>query len=262
MIEVTSRAAPMFMAHGAPTLAIDDTPASRFLKTIGSDRPAPRFILIMSAHWETDGLKLSAPGPLRTYHDFSGFPRALHEMSYPAVSEEHHVDQVARLLEKAGYEVELDDRHGLDHGAWVPLSLAYPAADIPVVAISLPRESTPGSLHRLGSVLAPLADENVLIVGSGSTTHNLRHLQPPGASVPDHVKAFDTWLDKGLEAGSIDYFEPLDQVEHFRINHPTDEHLLPLFFAFGARGPGANPQLLHRSYEYAALSMSYYRFEP
>lgn len=252
--------APVFFAHGAPTLALEDTAASRFLKGFAVTQDRPQAILILSAHWETHGLKLSAPGSLRTYHDFGGFPSQLYEISYPAQADVESVDEAARLLESAGHDVQLDSRHGLDHGAWVPLSLSYPEADIPVMALSLPRGSTPVSVYELGKVLTPLKDKGVLIIGSGSTTHNLREFRPQGSEPPIWVQAFDEWLDLGLETAGIGYFDSLETTPDFRRNHPTDEHLLPLFFAFGAGGPEARADLMHRSYEYGVISMSYFRF--
>ncbi len=260
MTETQSRQSSIFFAHGAPTLALDDTAASRFLKSFAENQPKPEAILILSAHWETDGLKLSAPGPLRTYHDFGGFPAPLYDIRYPAFSDEDHVDEVARLLEAAGHEVELDSKWGLDHGAWVPLSLAFPKADIPVVAISLPYGSTAESVFALGRTLAPLKDKGYLIAGSGGTTHNLRRIYPQGSATPQWAAGFDRWLDEGMQTGSMDYFKDLATAPDFRQNHPTDEHLLPLFFAFGAGGTGASAELLHRSYEYGSISMSYFRF--
>jgi len=255
-----TRIPPVFFAHGAPTLALEDTAASRFLKSFAATQPRPKAIVILSAHWETDGLKLSAPGPLRTYHDFRGFPAPLYDITYPARADLDHVDEVAQLLEAAGHDVDLDSHWGLDHGAWVPLSLAYPDADIPVVAMSLPDGSTPASLYELGRTLAPLKEKGVLIAGSGSTTHNLHEFGPQGSSTPVWAADFDRWLDEGLDTGAIGYFRDLHAGPHFRRNHPTDEHLLPLFFAFGAGGPDARAQLLHRSYEYGSISMSYFRF--
>ncbi|WP_299819553.1 class III extradiol ring-cleavage dioxygenase [uncultured Roseibium sp.] len=260
MTDTQSGGGAVFFAHGAPTLALEDTAASRFLKSFAAGRPRPKAILILSPHWETDGLKLSAPGPLRTYHDFRGFPRPLYEISYPAVAGEAQVGEVARLLKAGGHDFELDNSWGLDHGAWVPLSLAYPAADIPVSALSLPRDSTPSTLFALGQTLAPLKDQGVLIVGSGSTTHNLGEIQPQGSVVPDWATKFDGWLDEGLQTGSIDSFSDLNSGPEFRRNHPTEEHLLPLFFAFGAGAPDRKPNLLHRSYEYGTISMSYFEF--
>lgn len=260
MTKVSDTISPVFLAHGAPTLVVDNTPAHRFLKDFAQTVPKPRFILILSPHWETDGLKLSAPGPLRTYHDFRGFPEILYEITYDAAADLDSVDEVARLLEASGHDVELDSEWGLDHGAWVPLALAFPEADVPVVALSLPKNSTPQSIHDLGKAVAPLADKGVLIIGTGSTTHNLREIRPQGTEPPSWASEFDAWLDKGLQSGSIDYFADLNTAPAFRKNHPTEEHLLPLFFAAGAAGTDARPEILHRSYEYGSLSMSYYRF--
>ncbi|MET1416361.1 class III extradiol ring-cleavage dioxygenase [Roseibium sp. HPY-6] len=251
---------PVFFAHGAPTLALADTEASRFLKSFGSEGKRPKGILILSAHWETEGLRLSAPGPLRTYHDFRGFPAELYDISYPANAVEDQVDETAKRLEAAGYDVELDSEWGLDHGAWVPLSLAFPGAGVPVTALSLPNGSTPETVFNLGRAVAPLKEQGVLIIGSGSTTHNLREIHPQGSSAQQWAVDFDNWLDVGLEKGSIDYFTDLESAPGFRRNHPTEEHLLPLFFALGAAGSGAPPELLHRSYEYGSISMSYFRF--
>jgi 4,5-DOPA dioxygenase extradiol len=251
---------PVFFAHGAPTLAIRDTPANRFLRSFATSMPRPRFILILSAHWETDGLKMSAPGPLRTYHDFRGFPAELYEISYPASADEDAVEEVTSALKSAGLSAELDGDWGLDHGAWVPLSLAFPEADIPVVQLSLPFNSTPETVHALGAAVAPLSRTGVLISGSGSTTHNLRAIAPDGTQVPAWATGFDAWLEEGLSSGEMEYFKDLESVPDFRQNHPTEEHLLPLFFPFGAAGQGAKPELMHRSYEYGSISMSYYRF--
>lgn len=251
---------PVFFAHGAPTLAVQDTPASRFLRSFKSSLPELRFILILSAHWETDGLRVSAPGPLRTYHDFGGFPAELYEISYPAFAEPAAVAEVMNALTGAGLKANLDSAHGLDHGAWVPLFLAYPEADVPVVQISLARGSSAQSVYDLGKAVAPLAKNGVLIIGSGGTTHNLRALSPGGSDAPDWATRFDTWLEKGLESGSMAYFDDLPSAPDFRQNHPTEEHLLPLFFPFGAARGAAKPELMHRSYEYGSISMSYYRF--
>lgn len=251
---------PVFFAHGAPTLAVRDTPASRFLKSFSKSSGRPRVILILSAHWETGGLRLSAPGPLRTYHDFRGFPPDLYEISYPASAHPDAVAEVQDMLTAAGMTAELDANWGLDHGAWVPLSLAFPRADIPVVQMSLPSNSTPQDLYDLGAAVAPLSHNGFLIAGSGSTTHNLRAIGADGSDIPDWATTFDSWLDKGLESGSIRYFDNLETAPEFRQNHPTAEHLLPLFFPFGAAGADAKPDLMHRSYEYGSISMSYYRF--
>ncbi|MBO6758028.1 MAG: dioxygenase [Roseibium sp.] len=256
----TGPIAPVFLAHGAPTLATADIPAHHFLKGFAGGRPGPTGIVVLSPHWETPDLRVSAPGSLKTIHDFRGFPDALYEISYPATATAELVQAVTQCLTDSGHTTRQDASWGLDHGAWVPLSLAFPDAGIPVVALSLPHGSTPESVFALGRSLTPLADDGVLIVGSGSTTHNLKAIEPEGTAPPDWATAFDAWIDEGLQAGDIGYFLDLDQAPHFRTAHPTEEHLLPLFFAFGAAGDGARPELLHRSYAHGSLSMSYFSF--
>jgi len=252
--------APLFLAHGAPALAFEETPAHTFLRSLGSRYSGLKGVVILSPHWETDGLRISASGRLKTIHDFRGFSEELHAIDYPASASDELVGTVKDLLVSAGHEVRPDPEWGLDHGAWVPLSLAFPEPDFPVVALSLPHGSTPESVHALGRALAPLANEGILLIGSGSTTHNLRQVAPQGSQTPDWVGEFDAWLDTGLEGGAIEYFSDLTAAPHFRLAHPTEEHLLPVFFALGAADGEAKPELLHRSYEYGTLSMSYYRF--
>ena len=252
----------VFLAHGSPMLAITDTPANRYLRAFGSELKRPRGIVVMSPHWETEGLHLSAPGALKTIHDFRGFPDDLFQMEYPAAASPDLVGATMAHLEDAGVEVKVDGTWGLDHGAWIPLSLAFPAADIPVAALSVPYGSTPASVFAIGKALAPLREKGILIAGSGSTTHNLRAMNrnlPKGMDA-DWPAEFDHWLDRGFEEGGIDYFSDLTSAPHFRMAHPTEEHLLPLFFAYGAGGDDAKAELLHRSYEYGTISMSYFRF--
>jgi len=252
--------APLFLAHGAPTLALDETPAHKFLQKLGDGYQGLKGVVILSPHWETDTLHMSAPGRLKTIHDFRGFSEELHAIDYPAYASDELVGTVKGLLVAAGHKVRPDPDWGLDHGAWVPLSLAFPEPEFPIVALSLPHHSTPESVHGLGRALAPLADEGILLIGSGSTTHNLGKVSPQGSKTPAWAGEFDAWLDKGLQDGAIGYFSDLNTAPHFRLAHPTEEHLLPLFFALGAAGSEAKPDLLHRSYEYGTLSMSYYRF--
>ncbi|ADZ68482.1 dioxygenase [Polymorphum gilvum] len=251
---------PLFLAHGSPMLAITDMPARRFLGDLGRSLPRPRGIVILSPHWETDGLRVSAPGPLRTIHDFGNFPRALFEIQYPASAPRDLVAEVVGLFDQAGLNPRLDDGWGLDHGAWVPLSLLYPDADVPVVAVSLPLQAGPRDVLALGRALEPLTRRGVLVVGSGSTTHNLRTLQPSGTPTAGWAQDFDRWLEEGIAAGDVDRLARLDDAPHFRLAHPTEEHLLPVFFPLGAAGADAAGELLHRSYDRGTLSMTYYRF--
>ncbi|WP_208995234.1 DODA-type extradiol aromatic ring-opening family dioxygenase [Roseibium hamelinense] len=260
MTSATKSLDPLFLAHGAPTLAIRDIPAHRFLRELGPKSVAPRGIVILSPHWETAGQKISAPGPLKTIHDFRGFSQELHNIQYDAVAEQSLVDAVAKQLNEAGIAFEEDASWGLDHGAWVPLSLTFPAPEVPIVALSLPHDSTPRSIQALGKALHPLGNQGILLIGSGSTTHNLSEIKPEGTPPPDWVLEFDAWLDEKMALGKIYAFDDMETAPHFRRAHPTEEHLLPVFFAMGAGGDHATPRLLHRSYDHGTLSMSYYRF--
>lgn len=253
-------ASPLFLAHGAPSLAISDIPAHRFLKGLGRSLETPTGIVILSAHWETQGLRVTAPGPLKTIHDFGGFDRALYKIAYPATASQDLVRDVASRFRSGGMEIHEDETWGLDHGAWVPLSLLFPEPSFPIVQLSLPYGSTPESVYALGKQLAPLAEQNILILGSGSTTHNLSETRPEGSPAPEWVTSFDTWVDEGLNEGKLDRFADLDSIPDFRRAHPTDEHFLPLFFAMGAGNTTEPPELLHRSYSHGSLSMSYFRF--
>lgn len=254
----------LFLAHGSPMLALTDIPAQRYLKELGTQLPPVESIVIMSPHWETKGLRVNGVGPLKTIHDFRGFPRELYEVQYPAEATCGLVGSVMAHLNGAGLSVTADNDWGLDHGAWVPLSLLFPKLEVPVVQVSVPYSSTPSEIFAIGKALAPLREKGVLLVGSGGTVHNLRELAPEGAPAPLWVKQFDAYLDKGLETGKIESFECIEKVTDFRRAHPTEEHLMPLFFAMGGAadetGRAPAPHLLHRSYSHGSISMSYWSF--
>jgi 4,5-DOPA dioxygenase extradiol len=198
-----------------------------------------------------------------TIHDFGGFPRALFEIDYPASGAPAIADRVTELIGQAGLSVSCSADRGLDHGAWVPLRLMYPEADIPVLQLSILRGATPAVHEKLGRALTILRDEGVLVIGSGSLTHNLYEFrgQDIGAPVPAWVSDFGTWMhtmlnDQQREA-LLDYRRQAPFAER---NHPTEEHLLPLFVAMGAAGEEAKAARLHASYEYGVLAMDVYAF--
>jgi 4,5-DOPA dioxygenase extradiol len=245
-------------------LALQDSPARRFLQGLGKTLARAEAIVVVSAHWETRGAPAVslAPQP-ETIHDFGGFPRALFEMRYPAPGAPAAAERTASLLEGAGIDVGRSTGRGLDHGAWVPLSLMYPDADIPVTQLSVVRGASPAEHERLGLALAALRHEGVLVVGSGSLTHNLYEFRGQGidAPVPQWVSDFETWTKGRLEASDraalLNYRSEAPFAEQ---NHPTDEHLLPLFVAMGAAGPDARSTQLHASFEHGVLAMDAYAF--
>jgi 4,5-DOPA dioxygenase extradiol len=253
----------IFVSHGAPTLAIEPSPAKDFLTALGRDLDTrfgrPRAVLAVSAHWETSRPTVGTTAQPDTIHDFRGFPDELHRMKYPVPGAVEVADEARGLLERAGGETDRDPRRGLDHGAWVPLRLMYPDAGVPVAQISVQPTLGPAHHHRLGSALRPLREHGVLVLGSGSITHNLRELLARPASELPYVTEFVDWIGERVEAGDVpallDYRR---RAPYATDNHPTDEHLLPLFAVVGAGSPGARPRRIHRSVTFGALRMDAY----
>ncbi|RJG11663.1 DODA-type extradiol aromatic ring-opening family dioxygenase [Massilia cavernae] len=261
---MTTTLPSLFVSHGAPTLAIVDSPARRFLLELGRTLPRPKAILVASAHWETrGGPAVSLAAKPETIHDFGGFPAELHAMQYPAPGAPDVARRAAQLLSQAGFSTGESATRGLDHGAWVPLSLMYPDADIPVAQVSIVHGGSPGAHETLGAALAALREEGVLVIGSGSLTHNLYEFrsQPIDTAAPAWVSEFGSWMKDRLDAGDrealLDYRKLAPHAER---NHPSEEHLLPLFVAMGAGGESARAERLHASFEYGILAMDVYAF--
>ena len=254
----------LFVSHGAPTLAIVDSPANRFLRELGKTLPRPKAILVASAHWETrGGPAVSLAARPDTIHDFGGFPDALFAIQYPAPGAPGVAARAASRLAQAGIASAQSPTRGLDHGAWVPLHLMYPDADIPVAQISIVRGASPAEHERIGRALAPLRDEGVLIIGSGSLTHNLYEFrgQPIDVAAPEWVSTFGDWMKARLAANDLPALRDYrTQAPHAERNHPSEEHLLPLYVVLGAAGETARAERLHASYEYGILAMDVYAF--
>jgi 4,5-DOPA dioxygenase extradiol len=254
----------LFLSHGAPTLPLTDTPARSFLQQLGHTLERPKAILVISAHWETAVPAVNAVDSNETIHDFGGFPRALYDMRYPAPGSPTIAARVVERLRAGGFDCKIDRRRGLDHGAWVPLLLMYPQADIPVLQLSVQPHLGPEHHLRVGRALAPLRDEGVLIIGSGSFTHDLSEFRGRGPNdpAPDWVNSFADLFDAALRKGRTD--DLLDyrrQAPFATKNHPTEEHLLPLYAALGAAGENARAERLHASSTYSVLRMDVYAFQ-
>ncbi len=257
-----NRLPALFISHGAPTLALEPGPTRGFLAQLGSGFERPRAILSISAHWETPAPEISAVLQPETIHDFYGFPEALYAMRYPAPGAPELAARAVQLLAGSGIGAVTAQR-GLDHGAWVPLMLMYSQADIPVTQLSVQSVLGPEHHWRMGEALRPLRDEGVLIIASGSVTHNLREFgrhrydSPP----PSWVSEFNDWLhDRTIALDRSALLDYRARAPHAARNHPTEEHLLPLFAAAGAATPGALPQRLHAAYTYGVISMDAYLF--
>ena len=251
---------PIFVSHGSPTLIFDDVPARDFLRGLGASLPRPKALLVASAHWETNIPAVSSAAVNETIHDFGGFPEVMYQQRYDAPGDPDLATRVAGLMAKAGMPAALDASRGLDHGAWVPLKLMYPAADIPVIQVSLQTHLGPAHHLRLGEALAKLAAEDVLVVGSGSFTHDLRSVDWRGSNVaPDWVTEFADWVNAALAEGRIDdLLNYRARAPHAARNHPTQEHFLPLFVALGAGG--AHASALHQSLTFSVLRMDAFAF--
>ncbi len=256
---------PVFISHGSPLLLLGKSSARSFLERWGADRPRPKAIIAVSAHFETDRPAVVADAKPRMIYDFGGFPKPLYELEYPAAGDPALAARVADRLRDAGLEPEVIPERGFDHGTWVPLMLGYPQADIPVVQLSVQPDMGAAHHFRLGEALAPFADEGVLIYGSGSITHNLYELERESldavGSLPmqEWVSSFADWFGEMLAAGDtealVDYRRRAPNAVR---NHPTEEHLLPLFVALGAAGKGAHGVLMHTSGQHGVLRMDAY----
>ncbi len=245
-------------------LAVEDSPTGRFLDRLGELLPRPRAIVVASAHFVHAHPTVTATPAPGTIHDFGGFPEALYQIRYPAAGAPALASDIAARLTAAGFEARADDRHGLDHGVWVPLRRMYPTPDIPVVALSVNPAQSAAWHYRLGRALAPLRDEGVLVIGSGGFSHNLRALdwQHGNAQVFPWVEAFTQPLRERLLAGDIEGALDWSSLPEAQHNHPTTEHLFPLYVALGAGGDGAKGRLLHRAVEMGGLALDAFTFEP
>jgi len=261
----------LFISHGSPMHALEAGRAGTAWAALGREL-RPKAVLIASAHWESEWPMLTTGTRPETIHDFGGFPQALYEIRYVA----HGAPQVAQraldLIHAAGMTANGNGCRGLDHGAWVPMLHMYPKADVPVVQISL--QTQLGAAHhlRLGEALAPLREEGVLIIGSGHLTHNLREwigiartrgMQPADVGVEPYVREFGDWVDRALRDDDRDSLARWKELApHARRAHPSDEHFLPLPFAFAAAGRAPKVERIDLGVDSGVLAMDAYRFQP
>lgn len=254
----------LFLSHGSPMLILQDSPARGFLAGLGQELDRPDAVMVVSAHWETAVPTVSAAARPETIHDFHGFPRPLYALTYPAKGAPDLADRLVDLIGAAGLRGHRDPARGLDHGAWIPLLLMWPEHDIPVLQLSVQSALGPGHHLQLGRALEALRRDNVLVIGSGSFTHNLRALQQDAheGQEPAWVTDFAAWMDAAIMAGrTCDLLSYRRLAPHAEDNHPTEEHLLPLFVALGAAGARARPTRMHSSTDLGVLRMDSYRFD-
>jgi 4,5-DOPA dioxygenase extradiol len=219
---------------------------------------------MVSAHWETARPAVGTADKPKTIHDFGGFPAELYRLQYPAPGAPALASRVEKLLAAGGMTADLDPLRGLDHGAWVPLCYLFPDADVPVTQLSIQPHLDPAHHYRVGEALRPLTQEGVLVIGSGSLTHNLREVRfnaPDGDAMP-YVRQFQDWIEHTI--GEHDVTALLnyrDRAPSAVRAHPTDEHLLPLFVALGAAGAKSIAKRVTDEVTYSVVAMDTYVFE-
>jgi 4,5-DOPA dioxygenase extradiol len=251
----------VFLSHGAPTLVFEDIPARQFMAGLGSALGAPKSILCISAHWDTEAPAISGAVVPETIYDFYGFPDELYRLRYPAPGAPDLAKRAAALLKAKGMSCAIDESRGLDHGAWNPLMLIYPEARIPVTQLSIQARRDPAHHLGLGRALRPLRDEGVLILASGGAVHNLRQFAVDRERPAPWASSFDDWLADRIAAGDEAALTGYRATRpDGKLAHPTDEHFLPLFVAMGA-GSGGPGRALHRSFAHGSLSMASYAWD-
>ena len=252
----------LFISHGAPTFALEPGLLGPALNTLGqqlSGAKTVKAVLVVSPHWQTRNVSVMTTSVPETVHDFGGFPAVLYDLQYPVAGHPQLAAEVSRLLSQAGWAVGVDERRGLDHGAWVPLRHLLPNADIPVFQVSMPVDLDTASAFNLGKALAPIRESGVMIVASGSMTHNLYEFRHSGAAEQDYAIAFTHWIRQAVTShdieGLLDYRQ---RAPHAQRAHPTEEHFLPLLIALGARSDGEAAQVIDGGVTNGVLSMESY----
>jgi 4,5-DOPA dioxygenase extradiol len=254
----------LYISHGSPMTALQPGRTGKRLAELAATLPRPRAIVIASAHFLSRRPQVASTAKPETIHDFRGFPEALYQLRYPAPGDPALAAQIMQLMDEAGLAPIANAERGLDHGSWVPLRLLYPQADIPVVSLSIQPESGPAHHYAIGQALAPLREDGVLVIGSGSITHNLHDL---GAGYSDekqapYVRPFIDWIEQKLSSGAVDaLLDYRRQAPFAERAHPTDEHLLPLFVALGTAGANAHAQRIDAGIDMGLLAMDIYRFD-
>lgn len=246
----------LFLSHGSPMVYVDEaSPAHHFMKRLGRDLERPKGIVVVSAHWYTRQLSVLSNTTGQIIHDFYGFPSVLYDQAYPALGANWLVERLV-----ACSDAVVDEDRGLDHGAWVPLGLMYPQADIPVVQLSIPVGHSNEDLYALGERLAPLREEGIMILASGSVTHNLSALGPQDAPAESWAQKAHDWFIEAVEQNDHQaLLSAASQMPHFQMAHPKDDHWRPLYVALGAaQGQG---EILHSGLEHGTLSMATARFD-
>ncbi len=247
-----------FISHGAPDIVLRNTPAAQFLAHL--ELPKAKAILVISAHWMTHEPMVTAHPHPETIHDFGGFPHELYEMQYPAAGDALLAAETINHLTPAFPLAMLDAKRGLDHGAWIPLLLAAPKAQIPVLQLSIQPHRDAAHHYEVGKQLQDLRAQGVIIMASGNATHNLRAVFGQRfAETPQQVVNFNNWLHDALTNRDDKALMQWEHAPDAAWNHPTNDHFLPLFTVLGATAGEKRAERIHHSFDYEVLSMDAYR---
>jgi len=236
----------LFLSHGSPMTALGGDELSRTWAHLAERLARPAAILMVSAHWNTRSPLLTGSAQPETIHDFGGFPAELYQLRYPAPGAPELAQQIMEQLGKKGIAAGLDASRGLDHGAWVPLRILFPNADVPVIQLSVQPELGARHHYALGAALAALADENILVIASGHLTHNLRdYMRPPAGERPAAAtRDFREWVHTQLMSNNSEGLLDWEQAPGALYAHPSPEHFLPIFVALGAAGENRQTEWL------------------
>lgn len=251
---------PIFLCHGGPSIVTEDNEYIDFLKEYGRENK-PKAIIIFTAHWENEITTISSiDGQYNMIYDFYGFPEELYRIKYPAKGSVALAQRMKEQLSELGISSKLDEERGLDHGAWDILYIMYPEANIPVVQVSVNPFLAKEEQMNIGKAIKDLSKEDILIIGSGSTVHNLATVDWNATKPKEWTVRFDDWLVEKVVENDIEAvkdYQKLARNAHDAI--PREEHIVPMFIALGG-GSLEKPKLLHRSYVYGTLSYIAFEF--
>jgi len=246
----------LFLGHGNPMLTLDDNPYTRGWKQLGETLPKPRAILAISAHWYAPTRRVGTVAYPSTIHDFFGFPNQLFQVEYPAPGSPELAERVLELLAADNYEP--DAQRGLDHGAWSVLRHLYPDAEIPVIQLSIDQRMSPAEHFRIGKKLAPLRNEQILVLTSGNLVHNLMayNWQNPQIAPPAWAVEFENWNREQLGAGAPEHLiEYLNSSKMATWSAPTPDHYLPLLYLAALMRPEDSVTFPLEGYDGGSMSM-------
>lgn len=251
----------LFIGHGSPFLAVQQNEYSQFLGELGQ-RFKPKAIVIFSAHWESETLSLTyTDGVLDTVYDFGGFPDEMYQVKYPAKGSVQMAELLENRFNRNGIQTKREEKRGLDHGSWVALLHMYPEADIPVIQISVHPFLLPKEQYNIGRALQGIGAEDILVIGSGTTVHNLRWFFPDAKEPKPEATQFDDWIIEQVQQRDIDSLDRyLELAPHARLAVPRAEHFVPLLLAMGSGNENNAPVVIHRSYEFGTLSILCFEF--